>query len=133
MFCCVIWVVSEKPDLGSIPVKTQERLWKSVVRVSSEEATVGTAIVVDATDEHLYLLTNLHLWATEEPGTFEPHLNHKFSAALKKYRAKNNMTAYKQSKGDKNVDRPDIVVERLVELQLTQELSFKLCPEVCWD
>ncbi|KAL7683594.1 hypothetical protein Plhal304r1_c040g0117601 [Plasmopara halstedii] len=49
-------------DLSTLDPQVQLKMWKSVVRVFSEVECSGTAVVVDETSTHLYLLTNLYMW-----------------------------------------------------------------------
>ncbi|CEG44451.1 crinkler family protein [Plasmopara halstedii] len=48
-------------DLSTLDPQVQLKMWKSVVRVFSEVECSGTAVVVDETSTHLYLLTNLYI------------------------------------------------------------------------
>ncbi|KAL4118549.1 hypothetical protein PRIC2_010874 [Phytophthora ramorum] len=69
-------------DLSTVDPQVQSKMWKSVVRVSSEDVCSGTAVVVDLTSTHLYLLTNLHLWVDD---TFTDHLSADFTKEIKRY------------------------------------------------
>ncbi|EEY55129.1 Crinkler (CRN) family protein [Phytophthora infestans T30-4] len=62
--------------------KVQLNLWKSVVRVSSEDVCSGTVLVVDQTPTHFYLMTNLHMWTD---ATFSDHLSGHFKSEIKWY------------------------------------------------
>ncbi|CEG41308.1 crinkler family protein, partial [Plasmopara halstedii] len=58
-------------DLSTVDPQVQLKMWKSVVRISSEVECSGKAVVVDQTSTHLYLLTNSYMWVDE---TFTDHL-----------------------------------------------------------
>ncbi|KAL8003021.1 hypothetical protein Plhal703r1_c13g0064411 [Plasmopara halstedii] len=52
--------------LRAVEYEVQLKMWKSVVRISSEVECSGTAVVVDQTSTHLYLLTNLYIQSVSE-------------------------------------------------------------------
>ncbi|ETI33430.1 hypothetical protein F443_19887 [Phytophthora nicotianae P1569] len=70
-------------DLCTVDPDVQLNLWKSVVRVSSEHVCSGTALVVDQTPIHLYLMTNLHLWTD---ATFSKYLIADFKREIRRYK-----------------------------------------------
>ncbi|OQR81454.1 crinkler (CRN) family protein [Thraustotheca clavata] len=92
----VLVVVPEKPkttkgewsaaELSTVDPQVQSKLWKSVVRViisiSSCVEDTGTALVVDRTPTHLYLLTNLHLFLDEE---YSDVLSDDFTKEIQRY------------------------------------------------
>ncbi|KAG7375221.1 hypothetical protein PHYPSEUDO_002453 [Phytophthora pseudosyringae] len=123
-------------------------MWKSVVRVSSEDVCSGTALVVDRTPTHLYLLTNLHLWVD---ATFTDHLSADFKNEIKRYQRlhpKLKTSGRKREGGDVRrksprksakktpvvSDKPQVVVEQLVPdvLELNEVHRFSLDSDVCW-
>lgn len=68
-------------DFSTVDPQVQSNIWKSIVRISSAVCS-GTALVVDRTPTHLYLLTNLHLWDDE---SFAYHLIDEFKVELERY------------------------------------------------
>ncbi|KAF1775178.1 hypothetical protein GQ600_9146 [Phytophthora cactorum] len=61
-----------------------EEITQSVVRVSLEDVCLGTALVVDRTPTHLYLLTNLYTWIDKDE-TFMNHMSADFKKEIKRY------------------------------------------------
>jgi hypothetical protein len=55
-----VWNVN---SLSTIHPQVQETVWQSVVKISSMILASATALVVDRTETHVYLLTSLHVWA----------------------------------------------------------------------
>ncbi|KAG3100388.1 hypothetical protein PI124_g14926 [Phytophthora idaei] len=64
-------------DLSTVDPQVQLNMWQSVVRVSSEDVCSGTALVVDRTPTHLYLLTDLYTWIDKDE-TFMNHMSADF-------------------------------------------------------
>ena len=132
----MVYIERTAKQIARISPSRQEQLWKSVVKVSCEEETSGTAIVIDMTDDKIYVLTNLHTWATEVPGIFEPHFSEEFNEQLRQYRKDLAMRLYKPPRSGKrprNEDPPEVVVEQLLERKLGVAAKFKLCPDACWS
>ncbi|KAG3137343.1 hypothetical protein PC128_g25758 [Phytophthora cactorum] len=146
-------------DLCTVDPDVQLNLWKSVVRVSSEDVCSGTALVVDQTPTHLYLMTNLHLWID---ATFTDHLSADFKLEIKRYlrlhpsrktngrkrkdadvkdanvamqpRRKSQRTAAMKKKTPALSDKPQIVVEQLLPDTTNPEEvhRFGLDRDTCW-
>lgn len=144
-------------DLSTVDSLNQLNMWKSVVRVSSEDVCSGTAIVVDLTSTHLYLLTNLHLWVDD---TFIAHLSADFKREIKRYlrrhpemktsgrkrkdtdvknadvakqpRRKSTRTA--AIKSSARSDKPQVLVEQLLPGGSKPEevYRFSLDSDTCW-
>ncbi|KAG3121940.1 hypothetical protein PI126_g24351, partial [Phytophthora idaei] len=144
-------------DLSTVDPQVQSKMWKSVVRVSSEDVCSGTALVVDRTPTHLYLLTNLHLWVDD---TFTDHLSADFTNEIKRYlrlhpwmktsgrkrkdtdvkdadvakqpRRKSPRTAAMKSPA--LLDKPQVVVEQLLPDRTKPEEvhRFSLDSDTCW-
>ena len=136
---CVVLAVTAPSarDLATVSPAIQKKLWHSIALVSSESHTSGTALVVDMTEQHIYVLSNLHTWALENPGFFEPHLSKDFNLALKSYRQRHKMKSWKPPKKGKKrareADPPDVTLSFASDTgKLQIGMEFKLCEEVCW-
>ncbi|KAL4118788.1 hypothetical protein PRIC2_011110 [Phytophthora ramorum] len=144
-------------DLSTVDPEVQSKMWKSVVRVSSEDVCSGTAVVVDLTSTHLYLLTNLHLWVDD---TFTDHLSADFTKEIKRYLrrhprmktsgrkrkytnvkdadvAKQPRRKFPRSaamKSSAGLDKPQVVVEQLLPDRTKPEEvhRFSLGSDTCW-
>ncbi|KAH9131985.1 hypothetical protein AeRB84_021483 [Aphanomyces euteiches] len=142
-------------ELSTIAPEVQWKLWKSVVRVvisiSSCVEDTGTALVVDRTPTHLYLLTNLHLFLDEEysDGLSDDftkeiqrysklHPGKKPSGKRKKDAANISAPSIRQSKRVKKVpvssDIFQIAIEQLFpdEEELKEVYKFSLESSTCW-
>ncbi|ETP31429.1 hypothetical protein F442_19704, partial [Phytophthora nicotianae P10297] len=145
-------------DLCTVDPDVQLNLWKSVVRVSSEHVCSGTALVVDQTPIHLYLMTNLHLWTD---ATFSKYLIADFKREIRRYKrlhptrktsggkrkkaAKNADVAIQQPRKSQRIaamnkntpvvsDKPQVVVEQLLPDTTKPEKvhQFSLDRDACW-
>jgi hypothetical protein len=140
-------------DLSSVDLEVQLKMWKSVVRVSAEDACSGTALVVDRTETRLYLLTNLHLWVDS---AFTDALSAAFKTEITRYLQLNPGMKSSSGKKRKGVaepkqpirksprtarreapafsDKPQVVIEQLLSDGKTLEevLKFRLDSGVCW-
>ncbi|KAL4147693.1 hypothetical protein PRNP1_011447 [Phytophthora ramorum] len=144
-------------DLSTVDPQVQSKMWKSVVRVSLEDVCSGTAVVVDLTSTHLYLLTNLNLWVDD---TFTDHLSADFTEEIKRYlRRHPRMKTSGRKRKDTNVkdadvakqprrkfprlatmkssaglDKPQVVVEQLLPDRTKPEEvhRFSLDSDTCW-
>ncbi|CEG42761.1 CRN-like protein [Plasmopara halstedii] len=144
-------------DLSTVDPQAQSKMWKSVVRVSSGDVCSGTAVVVDLTSTHLYLLTNLHFWVDD---TFTDHLSADFTTEIKRYLRrhprmktsgrKKNVTNNKDAdvakrprrkslrtaamKSSAKLDKPQVVVEQLLpDRPKPEEVNrFSLDSDICW-
>ncbi|ETK73753.1 hypothetical protein L915_19352, partial [Phytophthora nicotianae] len=144
-------------DLCTVDPDVQLNLWKSVVRVSSEDVCSGTALIVDETAMHLYLMTNLHVWTDN---TFTDHLSSDFNREIRRYlkfhpskktngkkrkdadvmganvatqpRRKSPRTA--AMKAPASSDKPQVVVEQLLpdKSKPEQVHRFSLDSDTCW-
>ncbi|CAK4618977.1 unnamed protein product, partial [Aphanomyces euteiches] len=142
-------------ELSTIAPEVQWKLWKSVVRVvisiSSCVEDTGTALVVDRTPTHLYLLTNLHLFLDEEysDGLSDDftkeiqrysklHPGKKPSGKRKKDAANISAPSIRRSKRVKKVpvssDNFQIAIEQLFpdEEELKEVYKFSLESSTCW-
>ncbi|KAF0744047.1 hypothetical protein Ae201684_001680 [Aphanomyces euteiches] len=142
-------------ELSTIAPEVQWKLWKSVVRVvisiSSCVEDTGTALVVDRTPTHLYLLTNLHLFLDEEysDGLSDDftkeiqrysklHPGKKPSGKRKKDAANISAPSIRRSKRVKKVpvssDIFQIAIEQLFpdEEELKEVYKFSLESSTCW-
>lgn len=59
-------------DLSVVILRVQLNIWRSVVKVLSKDMFSRTALAVDRTTTHFYLLTNLLVWIDEDK-TFINH------------------------------------------------------------
>ncbi|EEY67634.1 Crinkler (CRN) family protein [Phytophthora infestans T30-4] len=144
-------------DLCTLDPDVQLNMWKSVVRVSSEDVCSGTALVVDQTPTHLYLMTSLHLWTD---ATFADHLSADFKIQIKQYlRLHPSMKTSGRKRKDADVkdadvatqprrkstrtaamktlalsDKPQVVVEQLLPTTTKPEevTRFSLDKDTCW-
>ncbi|CEG49697.1 CRN-like protein [Plasmopara halstedii] len=93
-------------ELATVDPKVQLKIWRSVVRVSSEDVCSGTAVVVDLTSTHLYLLTNLQPWVDD---TFTYHLSFDFTKEIKRYRRRHpRMKRSGRKRNANNVQDADV-------------------------
>ncbi|KAL3662222.1 hypothetical protein V7S43_012553 [Phytophthora oleae] len=106
-------------DLATIDPEIQAKTWKSVVRISSKEVPgcSGTALVVDRTPTHLYLLTNLHLW---DDATCAKHLS---AAELTRYRNVHPTPKLSDEIAKQPRRGPQVVVEQHTATEFTSILS----------
>ncbi|KAH9085618.1 hypothetical protein Ae201684P_005324 [Aphanomyces euteiches] len=142
-------------ELSTIAPEVQWKLWKSVVRVvisiSSCVEDTGTALVVDRTPTHLYLLTNLHLFLDEE---FSDGLSDDFTKEIQRYSKLHpgKKPSGKRKKDAANISAPSIrrskrvkkvpvssdifqiAIEQLFpdEEELKEVYKFSLESSTCW-
>ncbi|KAH9101940.1 hypothetical protein AeMF1_021386 [Aphanomyces euteiches] len=73
-------------ELSTLDPQVQRKLWKSVVRITVDDSfgltDASTALVVERTSTHLYLLTNLHLFLDE---AYSDALSDDFKEEIKVY------------------------------------------------
>ncbi|CAK4251417.1 unnamed protein product [Aphanomyces euteiches] len=137
-------------ELSTVDPQVQWKIWKSVVRIivrdSSGTIDSSTALVVDRTPTHLYLLTNLHLWTNK---LFTDDLSATFKKEIKDILyftlGRNRMESEKmnllviQSKRTKKVPVSykmfQIAIEQLFpdEEALKEVYNFSLESGICWD
>ncbi|KAH9088093.1 hypothetical protein Ae201684P_008139 [Aphanomyces euteiches] len=142
-------------ELSTIAPEVQWKLWKSVVRVvisiSSCVEDTGTALVVDRTPTHLYLLTNLHLFLDEE---YSDGLSDDFTKEIQRYSKLHpgKKPSGKRKKDAANISAPSIrrskrvkkvpvssnifqiAIEQLFpdEEELKEVYKFSLESSTCW-
>ncbi|KAL7681705.1 putative peptidase S1, PA clan [Plasmopara halstedii] len=93
-------------EFSTVDPQVQLKMWRSVVRVSSEDVCSGSRVVVDLTSTHLYLLTNLHLWVDD---TFTDHLSSDFTKEIKRYRRRHpRMKRSGRKRNANNVQDADV-------------------------
>lgn len=110
-----IWTAQE---LATVHPQVQLDVWKSVVRVSvtisSKVVATVTALVVDRTATHLYLKTNLSLWADNR---FASNLSTDFKKEVMRFTSLHPWSSKgKKSDGSPQsteVNTPQIVIEQL--------------------
>ncbi|KAF0716963.1 Aste57867_2568 [Aphanomyces stellatus] len=145
-------------ELSTIHPQVQWKLWKSVVRIIVKDASVrinfSTALVVDRTSTHLYLLTNLHLFLGEE---FTDALSSDFKKEIKRYSKlhpgkkangkRKNESARDSGRSIRRTTRPtnapvsyditgiQIEIEQLISYEegLKGVHEFSLVSDICWD
>ncbi|CAK4616117.1 unnamed protein product [Aphanomyces euteiches] len=142
-------------ELSTIDPQVQWKLWKSVVRITIEDSSgpidSSTALVVDRTSNHLYVLTNLHLFLGE---LFCDALSPEFKKQIKLYSKlhpgkKSNAKRKNESASDsgpsirrsKCKKAPDsygifqIAIEQLFpdEEALKEVNKCSLKSDICWE
>ncbi|KAG2814655.1 hypothetical protein PC116_g20962 [Phytophthora cactorum] len=140
-------------DLSTVDPQVQLNIWQSVVRVSLEDVCLGTALVVDRTPTHLYLLTNLYTWIDKDE-TFMNHMSADFKKEIKRYlklnprmktsggKRKSAEVAIQPSRKSPRTlkktpfpsDMPQVMVEQLLPdtTALTRVNQFSLHSGICW-
>ncbi|KAE9358642.1 hypothetical protein PF008_g2596 [Phytophthora fragariae] len=126
-------------ELATVHPRVQMNVWKSVVRISislsSKIVTTSTALVVDRTPTHLYLLTNLGLWADERvAGDVSSDFKKEIARFLRLHPLNvkgKKRDGHPQTSG---AGKPQIVIEKLNpddnEMEVIHE--FDLGSDVCW-
>ncbi|EGZ16910.1 hypothetical protein PHYSODRAFT_440636, partial [Phytophthora sojae] len=115
--------------------RVQMNVWKSVVRISvslsSKEVTTSTALVVDRSPTHLYLMTNLGLWVDQR---LVGDLSSDFKKEIVRFLRLHPLSAKGEHSRASGADKPRIVVEKLNpednEMEAIHE--FGLESDVCW-
>ncbi|TDH70833.1 hypothetical protein CCR75_008337 [Bremia lactucae] len=127
--------------------KIQEEMWRTVVRVSSKNVS-GTGIILDRTQTHLYLVTNLHLWVDD---SFTDYLSADFKTNIKwllRANPKLKENGRKRKRGETRrksprlaakkaaagIDKPQVLVEQLEQKsqKLVEVQRFCLDSDACW-
>ncbi|EEY55099.1 crinkler (CRN) family protein, putative [Phytophthora infestans T30-4] len=140
-------------ELSTVDPQVQRKVWKSAVRVSSDDVCSGSALVVDRTATHVYLLTNLHLWVDK---AFTDDLSADFNKEIKQYlrlhpgmessgtkrkavadasELSRKFSRTSQRKAPFLSDKPQVVIEQYFPDSRTLEkvLRFSLDSGVCWS
>ncbi|CAK4238974.1 unnamed protein product, partial [Aphanomyces euteiches] len=119
-------------ELSTIAPEVQWKLWKSVVRVvisiSSCVEDTGTALVVDRTPTHLYLLTNLHLFLDEE---YSDGLSDDFTKEIQRYSKLHpgKKPSGKRKKDAANISAPSIRRSKRVKKVPVSSDNFQIAIE----
>ncbi|TDH70832.1 hypothetical protein CCR75_008334 [Bremia lactucae] len=140
----IAWSIKNLPPMDP---QIQEEMWRTVVRVSSRNAS-GTAIILDQTQTHLYLVTNLHLWVDD---TFTDYLSADFKTNIKwllRANPKLKESGRKRKRGETRrksprlaakkaaagIDKPQVLVEQLEQKsqKLVEVQRFSLDSDACW-
>ncbi|KAH9147874.1 hypothetical protein AeRB84_008600 [Aphanomyces euteiches] len=126
-------------ELSTVDPQVQWKIWKSVVRIivrdSSGTIDSSTALVVDRTPTHLYLLTNLHL----NQGYSILHPGKKPNGKRKNESSCDSSPSIRKSKRTKKVPVSykmfQIAIEQLFpdEEALKEVYNFSLESGICWD
>ena len=139
-------------ELSTVDPQVQWKLWKSVVRVivsiSSCVEDSGSALVVDRTPTHLYLLTNLHLFLDKE---YSDGLSDDFKKEIQRYsklhpgkkpngKQKKDASAPSIRRSKRTKKSPvsndifQIAIEQLFpdEEALKEVYKFSLVSGICW-